>query len=37
MQEKHINFNALSRMDIEQLDFAFRDFCEWIKMSSAKE
>lgn len=29
LQEKEINFNALSRMDTEQLSTAFQDFCRW--------
>ena len=31
MQNKGINFNALSRMDTQQLEYAFLDFCEWAK------
>ena len=29
MQEKGINFTALSRMDIAQLSKAYNDFCNW--------
>lgn len=29
MQEKGIHFNALSRMNTQQLDTAFTDFCDW--------
>lgn len=29
MQDKGINFNALSRMDTQQLERAFIDFCKW--------
>lgn len=31
MQEKGIYFNALSRMDTQQLELAFVDFCKWEK------
>lgn len=31
LQEKGINFNALSRMDEKQIDISFRDFCKWAK------